>query len=208
MIIKSIKMTLHADNENQINQKAQIGTFIIEFEEVCELIRMIILKMCYLRPTKIQRLNIEILLEGLTADPLRKKLQALIYDNYPIDSELQSLNKNISGKFLKLIELRNTIVHGVIIKSFGNNLSSDEFIHKHVKMTKNGVDKNIKIVNIKEIENMNKQTRIINGAYIQLLTILDKKSKGEDYGLIIKCTNEELNANADIRLQHEMKRTK
>lgn len=201
-------MTLNSDNENQINQKAQIGAFIIEFEEVCELIRMIILKICYLRPTKIQRLNVEILLEGLTADPLRKKLEALIYDNYQTDSELLSLNKKISVKFEKLIPLRNTIVHGVIFKSSGNNLSPNEFIHKHVKMTNKGVDRNIKIVNIKVIENINKQTQIINGAYIQLLAFLDKKSKLEDRELIIKCINEELNAIGDIRLHYGMKRTK
>jgi len=124
------------------NQTALIGAFIINFEKVCALIRFIILKICYPNYTKLENNNIEILLEGLTSDPLRKKLEALIYDNYQEEEELIRLSNLVSKKFSLLIPIRNSIAHGSMLMGyagFDGELSSDTLLLKHSKSTKQGI---------------------------------------------------------------------
>lgn len=63
-------------------QKLLIGEFFVYFERINASIRFIILQIIYPEYNDRQYTNIEILLEGLTADPLRRKLNALINNNY------------------------------------------------------------------------------------------------------------------------------
>ena len=174
--------------KDEINsQNAHIGKFIIRFEQICAFIRFTILRVCYPEYNKTQNENIEILLEGLTSDPLRKKLEALIHDNFPEEKELLQLNSKLSNKFKEMIPVRNSIAHGSMLigwNSFDGKLSADTFLLKHSKTTKKGIDKNSMIINIKSIEKLIQQTLLIDSAYGTLCVLIDRtitKNNKEQY---------------------------
>jgi len=161
------------------NQVALIGEFVIRFERISSYIRECILKICYPNHTKNQSNNIEILLEGLTADPIRKKLQALVQDNYTSDTELLELNKKLSDKFNIVIPYRNSIVHGSMVvcrKNLNGELDSDKFLLKHPKLTKSGLDKNTMIIETDTIRKLLYKLTLIENAYLYLKIIITKKT--------------------------------
>ncbi|MCK4664711.1 MAG: hypothetical protein KAT68_17710 [Bacteroidales bacterium] len=193
------------------NQNALIGEFIICFERICAIIRFVILRICYPDYNMIQNNNIETLLEGLTSDPLRKKLEALIYDNFPKESDLLSLNKNLSNKFYKMITIRNTIAHGSMMlgrKSFDGKLSADTFLLKKSKITKTGIDKNSIIVNIASIQRLIKQAHFINNAYSQLWVLIDSNIKEKKKESHLERLKEQIDNIGTIKFDFENKITK
>jgi hypothetical protein len=158
-------------------QKALIGEFIIGFEQICAYIRLNILKICFPNYTQLENNNMETLLEGLTSDPLRKKLESLIFDNYSYDSAFLKLNKKLSDKFNLLIPIRNSIAHGTLLlgyKSFSGELSSDSFLLKHSKTTSKGIDRNSMIVNLSMLEKLIIQCNLITDCYTIVWVLLDK----------------------------------
>lgn len=197
-------------DENKV-QKALIGDLIIEFEQISAFIRYIILIICYPNHTLIQNNNIETLLEGLTSDPLRKKLEALIYDNYSECLELLELNKKLSDKFNLMIQIRNSIAHGSLLigwKNFNGELSADTFLLKHTKTTKTGIDRNSKIINIKSIERLNKQMQTINSAYSNLCVLINKDISNENRELYLKRLKNLIDKIGSIELNFETKVSK
>lgn len=175
MDVDRIKQDIYIPSEEDIkNQTVLVGSYMVCYEQISAIIRSIILKICYPNSSSVQNNNIEILLEGLTADPLRKKLEALVYDNFKDEEDLLRLNKELSKKFEKLIPIRNSIAHGVIslcCKGFDGELSSSTFGIKHSKITKSGIDRNAIIVNLETLEKLVRQTRQIANAYHRLSVI-------------------------------------
>jgi len=190
------------------NQTALIGNYIICFEQISAFLRYIILKICYPNYSKTQNNNIEILLEGLTADPLRKKLEALVYDNFPEEIELKRLNNELSKKFEKLIPIRNSIAHGTVLicsNGFDGELSSDTFLLKHSKATKTGIDRNSMIINLNSLQKLIKQIRQIDGAYCQLSVLIDKDIKAENKEMRLSILKQKIEEIGIIKLESEKK---
>lgn len=201
------KIFIPSDEEIK-NQTALIGNYIICFEQISAFLRFIILKICYPDYSKTQSNNIEILLEGLTADPLRKKLEALVYDNFPEEMELRKLNNELSKKFEKLIPIRNSIAHGSILvcyNGFDGELSSDTFLLKHSKATKTGIDRNSMIINLNSLQKLIIQARQIDGAYSQLGVLIDKDINDENKELHLDILKEKIKKIGTIELEFEKK---
>ncbi len=175
MIDKRKQIFIPSDEDIK-TQTALIGEFIIKFERICAIIRHTILIVCYPDFSKRQNINMETLLEGLTSDPLRKKLESLIYDNFIEQEDFYSLGKKLSDKFCKMIAIRNSIAHGSMMpgyNSFDGILSSDSFLLKHCKTTKRGVDLNSMIININTIEKLIMQLGLINQAYTNVTILIE-----------------------------------
>jgi len=190
------------------NQKALIGDFIIRFEQTCARIRFAILRICYPNWTVIQNNNIETLLEGLTADPLRKKLEALIFDNFPNEHEILSQSKKLSDKFEKVIPIRNSIAHGSMLIGWNNlegKLSADTLLLKHSKSTRSGIDRNSMIINIKSIEKLIIQTQLIESAYSILYVLTDEDINAENKELYLNQLKEMIDKIGTIKLDFENK---
>ncbi len=203
---------IYLPTEEEIkNQAALIGAFIINFEKVCAFIRFIILKICYPNYTKLENNNIEILLEGVTSEPLRKKLEALVYDNYQEEEELIKLSNLVSKKFSELVQIRNSIAHGSMLMGyagFDGELSSDTFLLKHSKSTKQGIDRNSMIIKNSSIEFLIKQTRLIDNAYSELCVLIDKDIEPENKALHIEQFRLKAEKIGRIKLDYEDKITK
>ena len=196
-------------NDEIENQKALIGEFIINYEQICSFIRFTIINFFYPDPTSIQNNNIEILLEGMTADPLRKKLKALIHDNFQSENELLDLNKKLSEKFEQMLSIRNSIVHGSLFlgwNNFNGDLSAETFFLKHVKLTKNGIDKNSMIINVDTIKALIKQIYLINNAYstLSILTTI-KDIEPETKKTYLKYLKDTINNIGQIKLDYKDK---
>ena len=88
------------------------GEFLSKFEFVCSRMRFEILCILYPDYNTQQKNFCEIMTEGLTADPIRRKFIALIIERYSRQSELYKFANKISGIFRDLIELRNSFAHG------------------------------------------------------------------------------------------------
>ncbi|MBE9467888.1 MAG: hypothetical protein IMY72_06135 [Bacteroidetes bacterium] len=200
---------IYIPTENELNkQKSLIGEFVIRFEQICALIRLMILEVCYPNYTKLQNNNTETLLEGLTSDPLRKKLEALIYDNFPNDDEMLLLNKKISDKFNKIIPIRNSIAHGSMLmgwKNFKGELSADTFLLKHSKTTKKGIDRNSKIINIKSIEKLIKQINWIDIYYSTLYILIDRNKTKKDKEQYLNRLKKDIDKIGKIELDFDYK---
>jgi len=170
---------IYLPSEDEMNKQRQlIGEFIIEFEQICGFIRFIILDILYPNASKLDNNNVEILLEGLTADPLRKKLESLIFDNYNDDKELINFSKEISKKFESLISIRNSFAHGSILlgrKNLSGESSGNTFLLKHSKTTKEGIDRNSMIIENSNLEYLIEQTRDIYNIYSHIILLIDKE---------------------------------
>lgn len=198
---------IYIPTEEEIkNQSALIGAFIINFEQVCAFIRFIILKICYPNYTKLENNNIEILLEGLTSEPLRKKLEALVYDNYQEEEELIRLSNLVSKKFSQLIPIRNSIAHGSMLMGYAGydgELSSDTFLLKHSKSTKQGINRNSMIIKNSSLKFLITQTRFIDNAYSELCALIDKEIRPENKDLHLKQFRLKVEKIEAIKLDYE-----
>ena len=171
------------------------GEFLINFEYVCTLLRMGIRRIIFPEETPLQKTQAEILTEGLTADPVRKKYFALIQLTNSADSEIFKLTKIISEVFGDLIPVRNSFAHGTayIGKSDLNEFSKDGVLAlKHPKIKTKGLD-----IGIKEFDNETLKMGIeifksLNRAILKIIILNDKDPIEEDEVKLLYLTGEEL----------------
>jgi len=151
------------------------GEFVLKFEFVCSRIRFMFLKILYPNNDEKQRNIIEIMTEWLTADPLRRKVNALMIEFYGKESEIYETAFRISSKFIQFIELRNSFAHGTAF------IGQYDFIHetqvgtialRHPKLKKDGLDLNFKNFNRIKLEELINGLNSLDRAYSNLIIII------------------------------------
>jgi len=153
-------------------QKLQVGTFLIAFEHICNEIRNGISLICYPDQLSVHQKNIETLLEGLTADPLRKKFEAIVYDNNSDREKVIEYNKIISNRFSELIIARNKIAHGTITPVYDfidDELHPTSFILKKIHHSKAGTKSNMYMLGEDSLERIINQTYALHRVYMNFI---------------------------------------
>ncbi|MFP5039878.1 hypothetical protein [Parasediminibacterium sp. JCM 36343] len=130
------------------------GSVLIKFENVTFKLRSIILEILYPKYSLEQLTFCEIMTEGLTADPLRKKLLALIISKYSDESLIYKYYFAISKHFSNTIEIRNSFAHGTIYIGYDENIYGgeiDSLSISHSKIKATGIDSNPKSFSTKKL---------------------------------------------------------
>jgi hypothetical protein len=123
------------------------GEFLSRYEFVCSRLRFSILYLLYPNYDTTERNICEIMTEGLTADPLRKKFCALIIERYTKKSDLFKSADMVSKIFLDLLELRNSFAHGTAFigeYDFISETQKGRLVIRHPKIRSGGLDLNFK----------------------------------------------------------------
>lgn len=124
------------------------GEFLTHFEFVCSKLRFGISHLIYPDYDSTKQNLCEILTEGLTADPLRKKFIGLIIERHTKHSDIFKSASLISKIFLDVIELRNSFAHGTPFfgrHDFIQETQKARLVLKHPKIKSDGLDYNFKI---------------------------------------------------------------
>jgi hypothetical protein len=135
----------------------EYGKFIIHFENVCFTMNYCIRHICTKgKMFSSEDKNIEILLQGLTAQPILTKFKAIFFNSEHFkNNEFLELFNIFNNNFIKVIEFRNFIAHGTFFYGdpYGN---IDKFQIRNTKINKKGFYDNTNIIDISSLENLNK----------------------------------------------------
>ncbi|HET6225238.1 MAG TPA: hypothetical protein VFF27_03100 [Bacteroidia bacterium] len=133
------------------------GEFLVRFELVCSRLRFSLLNLLYPKYTNTEKNICEIMTEGLTADPLRKKFVALIIERFSKTSEIYKVADRTSKIFLNLIDLRNSFAHGTAFigeHDFIQETKKGKLVIRHPKIKADGLDLNFKSFDSKLLKSL------------------------------------------------------
>ncbi|MBD2501725.1 hypothetical protein [Anabaena azotica] len=143
-------------NEQTNELYSAIGEFIVEFEQVCHAISLNIKFILHNDGLKNQRIP-DIILAGLTADPLQSMLRSLIHELRDLDETEKKIIKNIFDRLQKLIKQRNDIVHSTWFIGWGSETESDFSVAYGMKYYKSSTSNEPKVFE-KTYQDFNKLT--------------------------------------------------
>ncbi len=158
--------------------------FLIKFEYVSHLMRVGITFILFPDHEERRKRHSEILLEGLTADQIRKKFMAFVAEDFKPDTEIFKLTKSISDAYEKAIPLRNSFAHGTTY--IGENpLVKDskdgQIILRHPKLKKEGLDLNFKKIDTDALKlGIELFEKLTFAVHVVTVVALDKLQKYED----------------------------
>jgi len=135
----------------------EYGKFIIHFEEICFVLNHIIRKICTQKNMfSIEDKRIEILLQGLTAQPILTKFQSIILTSELLENkEVMTMIETFISNFQKVIEHRNFLAHGTFF--YGDpHANIDKFQVRNTKLNKKGFYDNTNIISIESLSDLNK----------------------------------------------------
>lgn len=102
----------------------EIGEFVVKFEHVGHAIQTGIIFL--LDGAGLHNQNVtQILLAGLTAEPLRTLFESLVAETQQLNTNEQVIVKDALNRFQKLTQNRNDIVHSIWFIGWGNEQSTD-----------------------------------------------------------------------------------
>jgi|GEM_PF-5274418 len=133
----------------------EYGRFIINFENICYHINFYIRNV--INKDEMFKSNdrrIEILLQGITADPLLSKFKGIFLTTK--DSEnihVMKIFTNFSKSFSEIIQLRNYLAHGTFM--FPPNTDEEIFKVINPKLTKKGFTEKGSIITIESFRKLN-----------------------------------------------------
>ena len=158
------------DDINEKNLLAEYGRFISFFEMTCFALRLnikfLIFNKSNFTSPEIENLN-NILLEGLTAEPLAKKFLGLFVFRFPDDKNGISITKKLFDVFTQnIIPIRNSLSHGLTSFKYNiENMSSlemNQFSLTHPKITSKGLEKRHKIISLDNLKLLNENMKEYN----------------------------------------------
>ncbi len=126
-----------------------LGKFFFRFEHIANELRLGIAQLIYPDFSNAEFRRTEILLEGVTADPLRAKFLALVQEHFSSETEIFRVAKFFATMFGNIIPLRNSLAHGTsyfmgeMIERATNPEGHILFL-RHAKLKKTGIDLNPK----------------------------------------------------------------
>ena len=161
---------------------AEQGLFISRFEQMCYWIRVNIQTLSFPEGAHGVSQVCEILLEGMTAEPLVKKFGALVLHVYTDDALTKKVIKKMTD-FIKdkVIPVRNSLTHGVARYNFdpatmgSRNLSHREFSLTHPKIKSAGFDVGHKIVTIDNLRYLNEILETLGTCLVHTSFAFDNK---------------------------------
>ncbi|MEW7281318.1 hypothetical protein ABW636_22235 [Aquimarina sp. 2201CG1-2-11] len=196
-------MNTHIPEEKKQEQLALIGEFVVSFELICAMIRQNIIHLNNGSQNEDVKRSINILLEDQTAYPLNKKALALFHHHFNKDKYLQDLAKKVKIKFEKMIELRNTIIHGTILtctKSLYFEKSKDDLMLIKPKITGLGYNQNAMKVENKTLKNLIYKNSKIYWCFYNLYVIITHPETTEYKQKYADRINEKLDEIGSINL--------
>jgi len=133
----------------------EYGRFIINFESICYHINFYIRNVINKDDMfKNDDRRIEILLEGITANPLLSKFKSIFLTTTDSENiDLTNIFTNFSNSFSKIIELRNYLAHGTFM--FQPNTDEEIFKVINPKLTKKGFTEKGSIITIESFRKLN-----------------------------------------------------
>ncbi len=99
-----------------------IGEFVVKFEMVCFSISLCTQAMLERSGLRSQQIS-QVLLAGLTAEPLRTLFESLAAETNWLSEDERAALKSLLSRFQRLTTERNDIVHGTWLLDFGNYAS-------------------------------------------------------------------------------------
>ncbi|HPD60476.1 MAG TPA: hypothetical protein PKV48_01780 [Thermodesulfobacteriota bacterium] len=114
-----------------------IGEFVVKFELACLSVQTCIVFILHNAGLTDQRIS-QILLAGLTADPLRMLFDSLVAQTQKLNDKERKIIKNALNRFQKLTEERNDIVHSTWFIGYGDRETTDFSKASGMKYHKNG----------------------------------------------------------------------
>gem|GEM_PF-3033335 len=202
-------LSQHSTMEENIDKELTrlYGEFLVKFEFVCSRIRFVILHILYPNYDTTHRNFVEIMTEGLTADPLRRKMVALSIEKYSKNSDIYKAANKISSIFSDLTELRNSFAHGTAFigqYDFIDETKEGTIALRHPKLKKDGLDLNFRNFDANSIQELIKVFSALEKALSSLTVIIscpDKKT--EWYNIYHKKIDAELDS---IKLKSILKK--
>jgi hypothetical protein len=134
----------------------EYGKFIIHFEEICFKLNYLI--RCFCTKGNLfqdEDKQIEILLQGMTAQPILTKFKSIfLTTDYSENAELVEMINIFNNEFIKVIEYRNLLAHGTFF--YGDPHGDiNKFQVRNTKLNKNGFYDNVNTISIESLKKMN-----------------------------------------------------
>jgi len=132
---------------------SEYGIFIVLYDQICNCIRANITGLIGID----HKAYIDILLEGLTAQPLMDKWYGLYIQQHQGDMDGILIMKRIKNLFENLQRIRNSISHGSTFLGSLEKGKADRtiFTLTHPKITAKGYDERRKVIAIKDLKKLN-----------------------------------------------------
>ena len=133
------------------------GEFLVRFEFICSRLRFAINHLVFEDYDSTKRNICEIITEGLTADPLRKKFIGLVIERYSKKSDIYKVADHFSKEFLPIIDLRNSFAHGTAFfgkTDFIDETKKGKLTLRHPKIKSDGLDLNFKLFSRKKLKDL------------------------------------------------------
>lgn len=159
------------------------GEFIMRFENICSHLRFTILELLFRQYSQQEFRKVEILLEGLAADSLRKKASSLIIEEYGSVPEILNLSKEVYKEFEKIIPLRNSFAHGAsLINKFTLFKEFDEgyLTLKHPKLKSDGLDFNFLTYDIDKLKTLVLKIQYLGNAVELVYFVIKAQRDGNE----------------------------
>lgn len=146
-----------------------IGEFVVKFEYTCHTIQTSIVFLLGRAGLTDQRIA-QILLAGLTADPLRGLLQSLVAQTQSLSEKEQAILKNAFDRFQKLTERRNDVVHTTWAVGWGSEDQADFSEAAGMKFHKNKTGAAIKVFrrNTDDFKALSSEAEALSGIFFRL----------------------------------------
>lgn len=181
----------------------EYGFFIFVFERICNDIRISIREVCF-PELNLTNANIsEILLSGLTAEPLKDKLLSVYIERFHNRKVEYELLNQILNHFSRIISIRNNIVHGLTYVGWNNQngeIEYDKIQLSHSKLNKYGLDKNFKVIELSSLKSIIENMLLLENCFSYFISLCHSDKRYNNRETLISRIKEYL---AEIKIEFE-----
>ena len=173
----------------------EYGFFIFVFEQICNDIRIAIREVCFPELNLTNGNISEILLSGLTAEPLKDKLLSVYIERYHNRKVEYELLVQILNHFSLTISIRNNIVHGLTYVGWNNQngeIDYDKIQLRHTKLNKYGLDKNFKVIELSALKSVNENIILLEDCFSYFIGLCHSDNRYRNKEIMISRINEHL----------------
>jgi hypothetical protein len=122
------------------------GEFALKFEHVCYAVHTALVFMLHMEGLKNQQVA-NVLLVGLTADPLRSMFAALVAETQKLDNQEKKIIDSVLKRFQALTEKRNDVIHGTWFIGWANPSDTDFSVASGLKHHRSNKGASVKSFN-------------------------------------------------------------
>ncbi|ODS33581.1 MAG: hypothetical protein SCARUB_01315 [Candidatus Scalindua rubra] len=146
-----------------------IGEFVVKFEHVCHALQTDIVSLLDRAGLHNQSIT-QILLAGITAEPLRTLFESLVCETQTLNNIERKILKNALNRFQSLTQERNDIVHSIWFIGWGNESSADFSEASGMKFHKNKSGAALKTFNqkAKDFDKLSQEAESLAKIFLRL----------------------------------------